>query len=124
MNLNIIPIIKQINNYETRLENLNNWKKMFENYDKLLDRKKFLQSELENIEKILNTCEPIINNEVNITEVDDGTINILMQNLVSDNDNVDEKRKTWLILVLENMVNAVIFFETRIVDILKYLNTH
>jgi hypothetical protein len=124
MNLNIIPIIKQINNYETRLENLNNWKKMFENYDKLLDRKKFLQSELENIEKILNTCEPIINNEVDITEIDDGTINILMRTLVSDNDNVDEKRKTWLILVLENMVNAVIFFETRIVDVLKYLNTH
>lgn len=124
MNTNIIPIIKQINNYETRLENLNNWKKMFENYDKLLDRKKFLQSELENIEKILNTCEPIINNEVDITEIDDGTINILMRTLVSDNDNVDEKRKTWLILVLENMVNAVIFFETRIVDVLKYLNTH
>lgn len=124
MNTNIIPIIKQINNYETRLENLNNWKKMFENYDKLLDRKKFLQSELENIEKILNTCEPLINSEVNITEIDDGTINILMRTLVSDNDNVDEKRKTWLILVLENMVNAVIFFETRIVDVLKYLNTH
>jgi len=124
MNTNIIPIIKQINNYETRLQNLNNWKKMFENYDKLLDRKKFLQSELENIEKILNTCEPIINNEVDITEIDDGTINILMRTLVSDNDNVDEKRKTWLILVLENMVNAVIFFETRIVDVLKYLNTH
>jgi hypothetical protein len=124
MNANIIPIIKQINNYETRLENLNNWKKMFENYDKLLDRKKFLQSELENIEKILNTCEPIINNEVDITEIDDGAINILMRTLVSDNDNVDEKRKTWLILVLENMVNAVIFFETRIVDVLKYLNTH
>lgn len=124
MNTNIIPIIKQINNYETRLENLNNWKKMFENYDKLLDRKKFLQSELENIEKILNTCEPLINSEVNITEIDDGTINILMRTLVSDNDNVDKKRKTWLILVLENMVNAVIFFETRIVDVLKYLNTH
>jgi hypothetical protein len=97
---------------------------MFENYDKLLDRKKFLQSELESIEKILNTCEPIINNEVDITEVDDGTIDILMQTLVSDNDNVSEKRKTWLILVLENMVNAVIFVETRIVDVLKYLNTH
>ena len=124
MNTNIIPIIKQINNYETRLENLNNWKKMFENYDKLLDRKKFLQSELENIEKILNTCEPLINSEVNITEIDDGTINILMRTLVFDNDNVNEKRKTWLILVLENMVNAVIFFETRIVDVLKYLNTH
>ena len=124
MNTNIIPIIKQINDYETRLQNLNNWKKMFENYDKLLDRKKFLQSELENIEKILNTCEPLINTEVNITEIDDGTINILMRTLVSDNDNVDEKRKTWLILVLENMVNAVIFFETRIVDVLKYLNTH
>lgn len=124
MNLNIIPIIKQINNYETRLENLNNWKKMFENYDKLLDRKKFLQSELENIEKILNTCAPIINNEVDITEIDDGTINILMRTLVSDNDNVDKKRKTWLILLLENMINAVIFFETRIVDVLKYLNTH
>lgn len=124
MNTNIIPIIKQINNYETRLENLNNWKKMFENYDKLLDRKKFLQSELENIEKILNTCEPLINSEVNITEIDDGTINILMRTLVSDNDNVDKKRKTWLILVLENMVNAVIFVETRIVDVLKYLNTH
>jgi len=41
-----------------------------------------------------------------------------MRTLVSDNDNVDEKRKTWLILVLENMVNAVIFFETRIVDVL------
>lgn len=124
MNLNIIPIIKQINNYETRLENLNNWKKMFENYNKLLNRKKILQSELENIDEILNTCEPLINNEVNITEIDDGTINILMRTLVSDNDNVDEKRKTWLILVLENMVNAVIFFETRIVDVLKYLNTH
>ena len=97
---------------------------MFENYDKLLDRKKFLQSELESIEKILNTCEPIINNEVDITEVDDGTIDILMQTLVSDNDNVSEKRKTWLILVLENIVNAVIFVETRIVDVLKYLNTH
>jgi len=124
MNTNVIPIIKRIDDYETRLQNLNNWKKMFENYDKLLDRKKFLQSELENIEKILNTCEPLINSEVNITEIDDGTINILMRTLVSDNDNVDEKRKTWLILVLENMVNAVIFFETRIVDILKYLNTH
>ena len=75
----------------------------------------------ESIEKILNTCEPIINNEVDITEVDDGTIDILMQTLVSDNDNVSEKRKTWLILVLENIVNAVIFVETRIVDVLKYL---
>jgi hypothetical protein len=124
MNTNIIPIIKRIDDYEIRLKNLTNWKKMFENYDKLLDRKKFLQSELESIEKILNTCEPIINNEVDITEVDDGTIDILMQTLVSDNDNVSEKRKTWLILVLENMVNAVIFVETRIVDVLKYLNTH
>ena len=122
MNLNIIPIIKQINNYETRLENLNNWKKMFENYNKLLNRKKILQSELENIDEILNTCEPLINNEVNITEIDDGTINILMQTIVSDNNQVDEKRKTWLILALENMVNAVIFVETRIVDVLKYLN--
>jgi hypothetical protein len=124
MNTNIIPIIKRIDDYEIRLKNLTNWKKMFENYDKLLDRKKFLQSELESIEKILNTCEPIINNEVDITEIDDGTIDILMQTLVSDNDNVSEKRKTWLILVLENMVNAVIFVETRIVDVLKYLNTH
>jgi len=124
MNTNIIPIIKRIDDYEIRLKNLTNWKKMFENYDKLLDRKKFLQSELESIEKILNTCEPIINNEVDITEVDDGTIDILMQTLVSDNDNVSEKRKTWLILVLENIVNAVIFVETRIVDVLKYLNTH
>jgi hypothetical protein len=123
MNLNIIPIIKQINNYETRLENLNNWKKMFENYNKLLNRKKILQSELENIDEILNTCEPLINNEVNITEIDDGTINILMQTIVSDNNQVDEKRKTWLILALENMVNAVIFVETRIVDVLKYLNS-
>jgi|TARA_B100001971_G_scaffold206440_2_gene225222 hypothetical protein len=124
MNTNIIPIIKQINNYETRLQNLNNWKKMFENYDKLFDKKKSLQLELENIEKILNTCEPLINSEVNMTEIDDGTINILMRTLVSDNDIVGEKRKTWLILVLENMVNAVIFVETRIVDVLKYLNTH
>ena len=124
MNTNIIPIIKQINNYETRLQNLNNWKKMFENYDKLFDKKKSLQLELENIEKILNTCEPLINSEVNMTEIDDGTINILMRTLVSDNDIVGEKRKTWLILVLENMVNAVIFVETRIVDVLIYLNTH
>ncbi len=124
MNPNIIPIIKQINNYETRLENLNNWKEMFKNYNTLLNRKKILQSELENIDEILNTCEPLINNEVNITEIDDGTINILMQTIVSDNNQVDEKRKTWLILALENMVNAVIFVETRIVDVLKYLNTH
>lgn len=124
MNTNIIPIIKRINDYETRLENLTNWKKMFENYDKLLERKKNLALELENIEKILNTCEPIINNEVDITEIDDGTINILMRTLVSDNNNVDKKRKTWLILLLENMINAVIFLETRIVDVLKYLNTH
>tara|TARA_B100000929_G_scaffold269218_1_gene238621 strand:+ start:407 stop:781 length:375 start_codon:yes stop_codon:yes gene_type:complete len=123
MNPNIIPIIKQINNYETRLENLNNWKEMFKNYNTLLNRKKILQSELENIDEILNTCEPLINNEVNITEIDDGTINILMQTIVSDNNQVDEKRKTWLILALENMVNAVIFVETRIVDVLKYLNS-
>jgi len=123
MNPNIIPIIKQINNYETRLENLNNWKEMFKNYNTLLNKKKILQSELENIDEILNTCEPLINNEVNITEIDDGTINILMQTIVSDNNQVDEKRKTWLILALENMVNAVIFVETRIVDVLKYLNS-
>ena len=40
MNPNIIPIIKQINNYETRLENLNNWKEMFKNYNTLLNKKK------------------------------------------------------------------------------------
>ncbi len=123
MNPNIIPIIKQINNYETRLENLNNWKEMFKNYNTLLNKKKNLQSELKNIDEILNTCEPLINNEVNITEIDDGTINVLMQTIVSDNNQVDEKRKTWLILALENMVNAVIFVETRIVDVLKYLNS-
>ena len=96
---------------------------MFKNYNTLLNKKKNLQSELKNIDEILNTCEPLINNEVNITEIDDGTINVLMQTIVSDNNQVDEKRKTWLILALENMVNAVIFVETRIVDVLKYLNS-
>lgn len=124
MNTNIIPIIKRINDYETRLENLTNWKKMFENYDKLLERKKNLALELENIEKILDTCEPIVNSTININEIDNGEIDILMKSLISSNNTIAEKKKTWLILLLENMINAVIFFETRIVDVLKYLNTH
>jgi len=124
MNSNIIPIIKRIGDYETRLENLTNWKKMFENYDKLLERKKNLTLELENIEKILDTCEPIVNSTIHINEIDNGEIDILMKSLISSNNTIVEKKKTWLILLLENMINAVIFFETRIVDVLKYLNTH
>ena len=123
MDPKVIPIQERIENYEKRLENLKYWKLIFQIYNELTNRKKHLSDELEKIEHILDKCVPIITSEINIDEIDNGSINILIKSLVSQNQEIAKGKKTLLITGLEYLVNAAIFWQHRIVDIIIYLNT-
>ena len=66
MSANLTTIENRMEIYEKRLSNLENWKTIFDNHLKLLEKKRQLQQKTKQIDKLLEMSIKVINDFTDI----------------------------------------------------------
>tara|TARA_B100000378_G_C18003584_1_gene398107 strand:+ start:517 stop:915 length:399 start_codon:yes stop_codon:yes gene_type:complete len=121
MSANLTTIENRMEIYEKRLSNLENWKTIFDNHLKLLEKKKQLQQKTKQIDKLLEMSIKVINDFTDVDNIDNGDIDLSVKYLAEEITKISTK-PICIKTILHYSLNAIIDCQKRIVNTIDYFN--
>ena len=121
MNMNLNTIENRMEIYEKRLSNLENWKTIFDNHLKLLEKKKQLQQKTKQIDRLLEMSIKAINDFTDVDNIDNGGIDLSVKYLAEEITKISTK-PICIKTILFYLINATIDCQKRIVNTIDYFN--
>lgn len=121
MSANLTTIENRMEIYEKRLSNLENWKTIFDNHLKLLEKKKQLQQKTKQIDKLLEMSIKVINDFTDVDNIDNGDIDFSVKYLAEEITKISTK-PLCIKSILDYSLNAIIGCQKRIVNTIDYFN--
>ena len=121
MNMNLNTIENRMEIYEKRLSNLENWKTIFDNHLKLLEKKKQLQQKTKQIDRLLEMSIKAINDFTDVDNIDNGGIDLSVKYLAEEITKISTKPIS-IKTILFYLLNATIDCQKRIVNTIDYFN--
>ena len=121
MSANLTTIENRMEIYEKRLSNLENWKTIFDNHLKLLEKKKQLQQKTKQIDRLLEMSIKAINDFTDVDNIDNGGIDLSVKYLAEEITKISTK-PICIKTILFYLLNATIDCQKRIVNTIDYFN--
>lgn len=121
MSANLTTIENRMEIYEKRLSNLENWKTIFDNHLKLLEKKRQLQQKTKQIDKLLEMSIKVINDFTDVDNIDNGDIDFSVKYLAEEITKISTK-PICIKTILHYSLNAIIDCQKRIVNTIDYFN--
>ena len=121
MSANLTTIENRMEIYEKRLSNLENWKTIFDNHLKLLEKKRQLQQKTKQIDKLLEMSIKVINDFTDVDNIDNGDIDFSVKYLAEEITKISTK-PLCIKSILDYSLNAIIGCQKRIVNTIDYFN--
>ena len=121
MSANLTTIENRMEIYEKRLSNLENWKTIFDNHLKLLEKKRQLQQKTKQIDKLLEMSIKVINDFTDVDNIDNGDIDLSVKYLAEEITKISTK-PICIKTILHYSLNAIIDCQKRIVNTIDYFN--
>ena len=121
MSANLTTIENRMEIYEKRLSNLENWKTIFDNHLKLLEKKRQLQQKTKQIDKLLEMSIKVINDFTDVDNIDNGGIDLSVKYLAEEITKISTK-PICIKTILHYSLNAIIDCQKRIVNTIDYFN--
>ena len=121
MSANLTTIENRMEIYEKRLSNLENWKTIFDNHLKLLEKKRQLQQKTKQIDRLLEMSIKAINDFTDVDNIDNGGIDLSVKYLAEEITKISTK-PICIKTILFYLLNATIDCQKRIVNTIDYFN--